>query len=508
MSLAGEAAPTVDVLVVGSGFAGLGMAIRLKQAGVTDFLVLERAGEVGGTWRDNTYPGAACDVPSHLYSFSFAPHPDWSRSFSAQPEIQAYLERCADRFRIRPHIRFHHELADAYWDDDDGRWHVTTTTGSGLRARVLISATGALSDPLVPGLPGLERFCGTTFHSARWDHGHDLTGERVAVIGTGASAIQFVPQIQPRVGRLHVFQRTPPWIVPRWDRAFTRAERWMFRHLPFTQRLARTGIYWGREAYVLGFAFDPRLLAPAERLARQHLERQVRDPVLLAKLTPDYRIGCKRILISNDYYPSLGQPNVELVTDGIAEIGPRSIVTTTGEAHPVDTIVFGTGFHVTDIPAAARIRGRGGVLLRDHWRDGMAAHRGTTVAGFPNLFLLVGPNTGLGHTSQVVMIEAQIAYVMDALRHLQAHGGGAGAIIEVRPEALAAWNRRIAEAMRSTVWSTGCSSWYLDEHGRNTTLWPGFTWKFRRATERFDPAAYHFAVRFDAAPSHVPVGAG
>jgi cation diffusion facilitator CzcD-associated flavoprotein CzcO len=502
MTTAADAGTAVDVLVVGSGFAGLGMAIRLKQAGAADFVVLERAGEVGGTWRDNTYPGAACDVPSHLYSFSFAPHPDWSRSFSGQPEIQAYLERCADRFGVRPHIRFGSELADARWDGDDARWHVTTTAGTAFRARFLISATGALSDPAVPDLPGLERFGGTTFHSARWDHGHDLVGESVAVIGTGASAIQFVPQIQPRAGRLYVFQRTPPWIVPRWERTFTRAERWMFRHLPATQRLARSGIYWGREAYVLGFAFDPRLLRPAERLARGHLKRQVPDPALRAKLTPDYKIGCKRILISNDYYPSLGQPNVEVVTDGIAEIGSRSIVTTAGAEHPVDTIIFGTGFHVTDIPVAARIRGRGGVVLRDHWREGMSAYRGTTVSGFPNLFLLVGPNTGLGHTSQLVMIEAQIAYVMDALRHLEA--AGSGSTVEVRPEALREWNRHIEEAMGSTVWTTGCSSWYLDEHGRNSTLWPGFTWKFRRATERFDPAAYHFA----GAPARVPAAAG
>ena len=479
----------VHAVIVGSGFAGLGMAIRLKEAGITDFVVLERAGEVGGTWRDNTYPGAACDVPSHLYSFSFAPNPDWSSSFSPQHEIQDYLCRTAERFGVLPHLRFGAEMRQARWDESRGRWLVDTTAGD-WDARFLINATGALSDPRLPDLPGLERFCGTAFHSARWRHDHDLTGERVAVIGTGASAIQFVPQIQPVVGRLSVFQRTPPWIVPRWDRRFTRPERWLFRHLPAVQRLARGGIYWGREAYVVGFAFDPRLMKAAELVARAHLRRQVADPELRARLTPDYTIGCKRILISNDYLPALGRPNVDLVTSGIAEIRPRSIVTADGLERPVDTLIFGTGFHVTDMPVASRIAGRGGVLLSEHWRDGAHAHRGTTTAGFPNLFMLVGPNTGLGHTSQVVMIESQIAYVVDALHHA---GAREAAAVEVRAEAEAAWNARVLADMAGTVWTTGhCASWYLDAAGRNTTLWPRFTWQFRRETRRFDPAAYVF----------------
>jgi cation diffusion facilitator CzcD-associated flavoprotein CzcO len=480
---------SVTVLVVGSGFAGLGMAIRLKEAGIEDFVVLERAGEVGGTWRDNTYPGAACDVPSHLYSFSFAPNPDWSSSFSPQDEIQDYLRRCATDFGVRPHLRTSTEVRAARWDEDSRRWHVDTNRGT-YDAQFLVSATGALSDPSIPALPGLERFEGTAFHSSRWDHHHDLNGERVAVVGTGASAIQFVPQIQPKVGALSVFQRTPPWIVPRWDRRFTRPERWMFRHLPVTQRLARTGIYWSREAYVFGFAFDPRLMKAAEMVARAHLRRQVPDPGLRARLTPDYTIGCKRILISNDYLPALTRPNVDLVTSGIAEVRERSIVTADGVERPVDTLIFGTGFRVTDIPVASRLVGRGGLLLSEHWRDGMHAHRGTTTAGFPNLFLLVGPNTGLGHTSQVVMIESQIAYVVDALRQAGARGA---ATVEVRPEAEAAWNAQVQEDMAGTVWTSGnCASWYLDSSGRNTTLWPSFTWRFRRETRRFDPAAYQF----------------
>jgi cation diffusion facilitator CzcD-associated flavoprotein CzcO len=489
------------VLVIGTGFAGLGMAIRLKQAGLDDFVVLERAGEVGGTWRDNTYPGAACDVPSHLYSFSFAPNPDWSRSFSPQAEIQEYLRRTATEFGVRAHIRFHHEVLGAVWDETAQRWRVQTNAGE-FEADVLISATGALSDPQVPPLPGLDRFEGTVFHSARWRHDHDLTGKRVAVVGTGASAIQFVPQIQPQVEHLTVFQRTPPWILPRWDRPFRPAEQWAFRHLPLMQRIARAGIYWGREQMVAGFVVTPNLMRVAERLARRHLERSVPDPGLRAKLTPDYRIGCKRILISNDYLPSLTEPNVDLVAAGLAAVRERSVIAADGSEHEVDTMIFGTGFHVTDIPVADRITGPGGLTLKGHWAAGMKAYKGTAVAGFPNLFLLVGPNTGLGHSSQVFMIESQIAYVLDAVRHLQRTGD----VVAVRDEAENEWDVGVQRAMGRTVWTTGgCASWYLDDRGRNTTLWPGSTWRFRRHTARFDPSAYRV---LEPAPTPESVSVG
>jgi len=499
------------VLIIGTGFAGLGMAIRLKQAGFhargsggvpqEELTVLERAGDVGGTWRDNTYPGAACDVPSHLYSFSFAPNPDWSRSFSPQAEIQEYLRRTATDFGVRPHIRFHHEVQGAAWDETERCWRVRTNHGD-FEADVLISATGALSDPAVPALPGLDRFEGTVFHSAQWRHDHDLTGRRVAVVGTGASAIQFVPQIQPNVAHLTVFQRTPPWILPRWDRGFRPVERWAFRHLPLVQRLARAGIYWGREQMVAGFVFAPNLMRVAERLARKHLERSVPDPGLRAKLTPDYRIGCKRILISNDYLPALTEPNVDLVAAGLTEVRARSVVAADGTEHEVDTIIFGTGFHVTDIPVADRIVGRGGIALKERWAEGMRAYKGTAVAGFPNLFLLVGPNTGLGHSSQVFMIESQIAYVRDAVQHIERTGD----VMEVREEAETAWDSGVQQAMGRTVWTTGgCASWYLDERGRNTTLWPGSTWRFRRHTARFDADAYRV---IEPAPSPEPISVG
>ncbi len=475
------------IAIVGSGFAGLGMAIKLRERGIDDFVLLDRGSEVGGTWRDNTYPGAACDVPSHLYSFSFAPNPDWTHSFSGQPEIQAYLQRCADESGVRRNFYGGCEVTAARWDDARAVWHVETSCGD-LDAKLLVSAVGALSEPRVPPIPGIEDFPGRVFHSASWDHSFDLSGKRVAVVGTGASSIQFVPQIAPKVAELHLFQRTAPWVIPRLDRAFSRTEKWLFEHVPAVQRLIRSAIYWGREAYVLGFAVNPRIMRLAERAARGHLQRQVPDPELRRKLTPDYTIGCKRILIASDYYPALARPNVEVLTEGLVGVRGSTVVGSDGSERDVDAIVFGTGFHVTDMPAAQWLYGRGGVQLANAWSDGMAAYRGTTVAGFPNLFMLVGPNTGLGHTSMVVMIEAQIAYVLDCLRHMDACGVG---VVDVRPDAEASYNERLQQDMRGTVWTAGgCASWYLDDRGRNTTLWPSFTFRFRRQTEAFDPGAY------------------
>jgi cation diffusion facilitator CzcD-associated flavoprotein CzcO len=476
----------VRVAIVGSGFSGLGMAIRLRQAGIEDFVVLERAEDVGGTWRDNSYPGCACDVPSHLYSFSFAPNPEWTSTFSAQPEIWDYLRGCARRYGVMEHVRFGHEVRDAAWDEDAQRWCIETSQGA-LTAQALVLGTGPLSEPAIPDLPGLDGFEGTTFHSATWDHDHDFDGERVAVIGTGASAIQFVPQIQPRVGRLHVFQRTAPWIMPRPDRPLKGWERRLYRALPAAQLLMRAGIYWARESFVPGFR-HARVMRLAERLALRHLHHQVRDPELRRKLTPTYRMGCKRVLISNDYLPALGRENVEVVTEAIDEVRPRSIVTADGAEREVDTIIFGTGFHVTDMPAAERVRGRDGRTLAEHWAGSPQAHLGAMVAGYPNLFFLVGPNTGLGHNSIVFMIESQCNYVVSALRLMDERGA---AELDVRPEAQAAYNARLQEQMRGTVWTSGgCASWYLDANGRNTTLWPSFTWPFRERTRRLDPAQY------------------
>jgi cation diffusion facilitator CzcD-associated flavoprotein CzcO len=482
----------VGVAVVGSGFAGLATAIGLLREGRRDLVVLERAEELGGTWRDNSYPGCACDVPSHLYSLSYAPNPDWTRSFASQPEIQHYLLRTAREHGVDRYVRYGAELLAARWMEAEQHWHLTTARGT-LTADLLVAGTGPLSEPTVPDLPGLETFEGRTFHSASWDHGHDVTGERVAVIGTGASAIQFVPHLQRKAGHLTVFQRTAPWVLPRRDRAITGVERALFRRLPVLQRLARAGIYWGRETWILGFAGNQRMMQVAERQARRFLRRQVRDPQLRARLTPRYRLGCKRVLLSNDYYPALTQPNVDVVTDRIVEVRPHGIVTSgaagTRTEHPVDTIIFGTGFRVTDPPVAERVVGRDGRSLTEHWAgSGMQAYHGMAVAGFPNFFLLVGPNTGLGHTSIVLMIEAQVRYLLDALRQMDARGLGA---VEPRPDVQAAYNARLQEQLAGTVWNAGgCASWYLDRHGRNTTLWPTFTFSFRRELARCDLADY------------------
>ncbi len=477
----------VRVVILGTGFSGLGMAIRLKQRSQKDFVVIEKAADLGGTWRDNTYPGCACDIPSHLYSFSFALNPNWSSAYSPQREIWDYLRHCAERFGILPHIRWNSELLDASWNEDDQCWHITTTQGQ-FTADIIILGNGPLSEPSLPPIPGIERFEGELFHSARWNHDYDLTGKRVAVIGTGASAIQFVPQIQPHVGHLSLFQRTPPWILPRHDHQIPSWQRAMFRILPITQRFVRTRIYWQQELLALGFVYRPSIMESAMRLARRHLAEQVPDPVLQAKLTPHYTMGCKRILLSDDFYPALTQSNVEVITDRIREVWANSIVTEDGREHEIDAIIFGTGFHVTDAQLPQYIYGRGGRSLADSWHAGSHAYVGTTVSGFPNLFLLIGPNTGLGHNSMVFMIESQLNYILDCLRTMDRRNLRA---VDVLPETQEAFNTEMQQRMQGTVWTSGCKSWYLDANGHNTTLWPGFTFEYRRRTRHFDPLHYN-----------------
>jgi cation diffusion facilitator CzcD-associated flavoprotein CzcO len=490
-----------DIAIVGSGFSGLGMAIKLKEEGIEDFVVLERDPQVGGTWWANTYPGCGCDVPSHLYSFSFAPNPDWTRTYSKQPEIEGYLQRVAEDFGVLPHVRLGTTVAGAAWDADASRWTLETDRGD-VSARVLVSAAGALSEPSTPHIPGMDSFEGHAFHSARWDHDYDLKGKKVAVIGTGASAIQFVPAIAPDVAQVHVFQRTAPWIMPHSDRPISARERRLYRRFPILQKLVRGGVYTGRELLVLGFVKQPKLMKVVERLARKHMDRQISDPVLRRKVEPGYTIGCKRILPSNEWYPALGRDNVELVTDGIAEVRERSIVTKAGDEIEADAIIFGTGFHVTDMPVANWVRGRGGRTLRDSWEGSPQAYLGTAAPGFPNMFMLLGPNTGLGHSSMVYMAESQIAHVIEALRRIRGRGAD---VFEVRPEVVKRYNASIDERMRDTVWSTGCTSWYLDDTGRNSTLWPDWTFRFRRRAARFDPAEYELSNA--PAPAHDPAPA-
>jgi cation diffusion facilitator CzcD-associated flavoprotein CzcO len=479
----------VDVAIVGAGFSGLAMAIKLRDLGLEDFVVLERGETVGGTWWFNTYPGCGCDVPSHLYSFSFAANPDWTRTYSKQAEIEAYLQRVAEDFGVLPKVRLATTVTGAEWDEQDSRWVVESSAGS-VRARVLVSAAGALSDPKTPEIEGLDAFGGHTFHSAQWDHDYDVEGKRVAVVGTGASAIQFVPAIAPDVAEMHVFQRTAPWIMPHSDRAISRAERRLYRRFPALQKLVRGGIYSSRELLVLGFVKRPRLMKVVEKLARKHMDRQISDPELRRKVEPGYTIGCKRILPSNHWYPALGRDNVELVTDPIERVTDRGVVTEDGTEREVDAIIFGTGFNVIDMPVARYVRGREGRTLNECWNGSPRAHLGSTVPGFPNLFMLLGPNTGLGHSSMVYMIESQVAYVADALEAMRRRGAG---VAEVRRDVVERFNASVDERMKDTVWTTGCSSWYLDDTGRNGTLWPDWTFMFRRRASRFDASDYELS---------------
>jgi cation diffusion facilitator CzcD-associated flavoprotein CzcO len=448
--------------------------------------VLERASDVGGTWHYNTYPGCACDVPSHLYSYSFAPNPRWSETYSRQPEIRSYLERLADEYGLRPQIRFNHTVESAAWNEHDKRWEIETDKGP-IHARVLVAGMGPLAEPSIPDLPGLESFEGTTFHSSRWDHDWDPKGKRVASIGTGASAIQYVPELQPQVEQLHVFQRTAPWIMPHNNRPIREWERRLYSRSKLAQRLMRGGIYTVREAAVLGFVKNPRFMGALEKMARRHMKEQISDPELMSKVEPGFKIGCKRILPSNKWYPALGKPNVELVTSGIDRITRNGVVDADGVEREVDAIVFGTGFHVADMPVAQKVRGRDGRTLDELWQGSPRAHLGLTIAGFPNFFLLLGPNTGLGHSSMVYMIESQLAHVMEALKAMDASGSET---VEVREDVLEGYNETIDEQIQGTVWNTGCKSWYIDRNGRNSTLWPDWTWRFRRRATGFDPSEY------------------
>ena len=487
---AGPAGPLpghVRVAIIGAGLGGIGVGIRLHQAGVTDFVILERATAVGGTWRDNTYPGCACDVPSHLYSFSFAPNPGWSHSFSRQPEIWRYVEDVTDQHGLREHLVFGTELVRADWDAALARWRLRTNRGE-ITADVLVSASGPLSEPSLPNVPGLADFPGEIFHSARWNHSYSLEGKRVAVVGTGASAIQIVPKIQPEVKHLVLFQRTPAWIVPRRDRRITEFEKRLYRQVPAAQRLARLGIYLSRESLVGGFTKRPAILKAAQRMALRNLARSVPDTELRAKLTPDYVMGCKRILISSDFYPALRRPNVQVVASGLAKVDGNTLTAKDGTSCEVDAIILATGFHAVDAPIAERLYGADGLSLAQSWNGDMRALRGTTIAGFPNLCMVIGPNTGLGHNSMIYMIESQLNYILDYVATLDRTGAAA---LDTRPGAQQAWCDDIERRMASTVWTTGgCVSWYLNAAGRNPTLWPGSTIGFRRATRHLDPAEY------------------
>jgi cation diffusion facilitator CzcD-associated flavoprotein CzcO len=478
------------VLIIGSGFSGIAIARQLTQSGVQDVAILERSNGVGGVWQLNTYPGCTCDVPSNLYSFSFAPNPNWTSTYSAQPEIRDYLTDCIDRFNLRPNLHTGVEMTGATWRDGAQRWEVSTTTGL-WTANVLISAVGPLTEPKLPDVPGIERFVGKIMHSARWDNDYDLTGKRVASIGTGASAIQYVPRIADQVSKLFVLQRNAPWIMPHDKRATTDRERLTYARHPLKQKLNRLKVYVSKEVLILGFVKHPKLMRFVEKLSRSHMHRQVKNPELRKLLVPDYTIGCKRVVPSNEWYPALQKPTVTLVPHALTEIREHSVVDATGTEHEVDTIIFGTGFHVADMPIADKIHGRDGTLLSDVWRGNPRAYLGTAVPGFPNLFLLLGPNTGLGHSSMIYMIESQVAHVARAIHELENSGA---ATIEVSRKTHDAYNTLVDRKMSTTVWEVGgCTSFYQDATGRNATLWPDWTFRFRSRARHRLRRAYGFA---------------
>lgn len=470
----------MEIAIIGAGFSGLGMAMQLKRAGLHDFQIFERTGDVGGVWRDNTYPGVACDVESHLYSFRRAPNPHWQRMYSEGAQIWQYLRDCVDQHQLQEHLRFNHDLLRADWDQEQRHWRLTTSQGS-FTARILISGAGVFNEPLIPALPGLENFRGKTFHSAHWDHTHDLRGQRVAVIGTGASAIQFIPQLQPIVAQMTVFQRTPAWILPRLDRPVKRWEQKLLHRFPRLQKMRRWGIYWRREFYGLAFR-RPSWMRFAQRLALRHMHRTIKDPAMRRQLTPNYTIGCKRVLLADDFYTTLVKTNVALVTDKIRRIHGDGIETATAR-HSFDTIIFGTGFKVTNFQIAHTIFGKNGRALFETWHASPRAFLGTTVSEFPNFFLLMGPNTGLGHSSVLLMMEAQIDYVLQAIQWLRQNPDIACA---PKPERERQYTEAVDQLSARTVWKAGhCQSWYLDHTGRNSTLWPTSVHAFRRRLKTF-----------------------
>ncbi|MCJ0906494.1 NAD(P)/FAD-dependent oxidoreductase [Rhodococcus sp. ARC_M6] len=478
----------VETLIVGAGFAGMGLAARmLRDDPTADIVLIERGASVGGTWRDNTYPGCACDVPTALYSYSFAPSPDWSHTFARQPEIYAYLEKVAADTGIDHRVVLNCELEEAVWDGDLTLWHIQTSNGS-LTAKVLVAATGALSTPNIPDLPGLGKFSGTTFHSATWNHEHELSGERVAVVGTGASAVQFVPEIADPAAHVTVFQRTPAWVIPRTDRALPSVQKALYAKIPATQKAVRGAVYGFREALGAAMSHATWVLPAFEKVARLHLYRQVRDPELRRKLTPDFTIGCKRMLLSNDWLRTLDRDDVSLVDQGVVSVTEDGVVDAAGNEHAVDTIIFATGFTPAEPPVAHLVTGVRGETLATHWAGSPSAYKGTSVNGFPNLFLMYGPNTNLGHSSIVYMLESQAEYVNAALHTMRREGID---VVEVEDSAVSQYNRYVQHEMLHTVWSKGgCSSWYIDSQGRNSVQWPTFTWRYRSLLKRFDRENY------------------
>ncbi|MES1929681.1 monooxygenase [Salinisphaera dokdonensis CL-ES53] len=467
----------LDVAIVGAGFSGLGTAIRLREQGITDIAILERADDIGGTWRDNTYPGAACDIPSNLYSFSFAQNPNWSRGYSGSAEILDYIHHLVDRFDLRPLMRFRHDVQGLKFDEARGIWTINIAGKQNVYARCVVSAQGALANPSLPNIPGIDRFGGKIVHSARWDNDYDFDGKRVAVVGTGASANQIVPKLAKQVDFLKVFQRTPAWILPRLDYEAPDWNKTLFEKLPASQTAFRNALFYAHEAMASGVIWNTPVTRLLEGLAKAYLRQQVPDAWVRRQLTPQYRIGCKRLLISNDYYPALMRDNVKLYTWPIDKICEKGIRTAEGIEHQVDCIVFATGFAVPKAAAPFPITGVDGRQLDDEWARGATAYKSVNVSGYPNLFMTFGPNSGPGHNSALSYMEPQIDYIVQGISTILEYDLRA---LDVREEAQAKHNVELQKRLAKTNWNSGCSSWYLTEDGFNATMYPGFATQYRK----------------------------
>jgi cation diffusion facilitator CzcD-associated flavoprotein CzcO len=480
----------VEMAIVGAGFGGMAMAIRMLQEGNTDFVLIDKGNTVGGTWRENTYPGAACDVQSHMYSFSFEGKTDWSKRYAGWEEIQNYIQDTAKKYQLDQYARFNTEVTAAHYDQETAYWTLTFQDGDTLKCKFFVLASGPLHVPQIPTFKGIENFKGKVFHSAQWDHSYDLSGKNVVSIGTGGSAIQYIPEIAPVVKQLYVMQRTPAWVIPRDERRYLEIEKKIFAKFPSLRRLHRARLYWSNESRVVPI-FQPKLMKQGQKLVEAFYRYQVKDPVLAKKLIPNYVLGCKRVLISNKYLPTFNRPNVELVTDGIAEVRENSIVTRDGVERPVDTIIYGTGF-ITDPRiymknfACTGLEGRD--LMKD-WQDGAESYYGVTTAGYPNMFQLVGPNTGLGHNSIIFMIEAQVHYILEMMKVMHKQKAD---FVDVRADAQKAFNDQVQKNLEGTVWSSGCTSWYQQDGGKNFALWPGYTWRFWLETRKVKARDYIF----------------
>lgn len=463
-----------QVVVIGAGFAGIGAAIKLKEAGFTDLVVLEKANEIGGVWRANTYPGCACDVPSALYSYSFAPNPKWSRVFAQQQEIKEYIQDVAKKFDVEKYVRFGYEMLESAWDPQAKHWVIKTNHGP-IYAQFVIMAGGPMHEPVLPKIEGIKTFKGVSFHSAEWNHSFDLTGKKVAVIGAGASAIQFVPEIQPKVEKLVLFQRTPQWVLPKMDQSLPKLTHTLFKLIPMTQRLTRYGVYGIFES-LNSSMHHPKLIEQIEKLAKWNIKLGVKDPVLREQLVPNFTIGCKRILQSNQWYPALAQPNVNVLPCGVKEIVGNTLIASDGTKHEVDAIIFGTGFEVSNPPIAKKIRNKNGKTMDEVWQGSAKGYLGTVVESCPNAFVMFGPNIAVS-SSALIIIEAQLAYIIDTLKKVRKDEITS---IEIRKEVLDRYNEEVQAALKNTVWSTGgCSSYFIDQNGRNSTLWPWTTFEMR-----------------------------